>query len=195
MKLPKLPGLCRNNQNRLPIESHPGGESELDSRKRSPKRQIPNAAEVKLERDCRSCRRNRRGAAVVEFAVVAPVFFLLIFGMIEFGQAIMIQQMMTNAAREGARYAVLDGSTSSDAKTKVRDYLTPAIGATQAQAATVKVYNSAGAEAEPSTITYGQSVWVSVQIPFKDISWLPSPWFLKTKTLTARAVMRRETVQ
>ena len=46
---------------------------------------------VKLEKACRPCRRNRRGAAVVEFAIVAPLFFLMIFGMIEFGRAIMVQ--------------------------------------------------------------------------------------------------------
>jgi hypothetical protein len=194
MKLPTLPALRNRDHKRAPVERHPDAETNLDGRKRSPKRQIPHAAQVKLERNCRSCRRNRRGAAVVEFAVVAPVFFILIFGMIEVGQAIMVQQIMTNAAREGARFAVLDGSTSADAKTKVRNYLTPAIGSTQAQAATIKVYNSAGAEVEPSTIPSGQPVWVSVQIPFNNISWIPSPWFLKTHTLTARAVMRRETI-
>src|SRR5262249_39362220 len=40
----------------------------------------------KLEKLCRTCRRNRRGAAAVEFAVVSPVLFLLIFGMIEYGR-------------------------------------------------------------------------------------------------------------
>ncbi len=70
-----------------------------------------SSGEVKLERACRPCRRNRRGAAVVEFAVVAPVFFLLVFGMIEFGRAIMVQQILTNASREGARVAVLDSPT------------------------------------------------------------------------------------
>ena len=51
-------------------------------------------------------RRKRRGAAVVEFAIVAPLFFLLIFGMIEYGRMVMVQQVITNASREGARRAV-----------------------------------------------------------------------------------------
>ncbi len=45
----------------------------------------------------------RRGAAIVEFAVIAPLLFFLIFGMIEFGRVIMVMQVMTNATREGAR--------------------------------------------------------------------------------------------
>ena len=41
--------------------------------------QIPTAGSPKVEKLCRLCRKNRRGAAVVEFAIVAPVFFLLVF--------------------------------------------------------------------------------------------------------------------
>ncbi len=55
---------------------------------------------LKVENLCRSCRRNRRGAAAVEFAIVAPVFFLLVFGMIEYGRMVMVQQVITNASRE-----------------------------------------------------------------------------------------------
>ena len=60
-----------------------------------------------LEKVCRSDRRKKRGAAVVEFAIVAPLFILLVFGMIEFGRMVMVQQVLTNASREGARLAVL----------------------------------------------------------------------------------------
>ena len=147
---------------------------------------------VKLERCCRTCRRKRQGTAAVEFAIVAPLFFLLIFGMIEFGRAIMVQQVLTNASREGARVAVLDGSTSAGAKQKVSDYLSAA-GIT---GATATVCDSTGAEVEPSTIGYGQSVTVNVQVPFSSVSWLPAPWFLTGSTqLKATTVMRRETVQ
>src|SRR5688572_16558794 len=76
-----------------------------------------------LEKVCRSCRKNRRGAAVVEFAIVAPIFFLLIFGMIEFGRVVMVQQLLTNASREGARLGVLNDSTSTQVKDKVVSYL------------------------------------------------------------------------
>src|SRR5262245_57058974 len=70
-------------------------------------------AEAKLQRPCRLFRRNRRAAAAVEFAVVAPIFLLLVFGMIEYGRMVMVYQIVTNASREGARAAVLDGATTS----------------------------------------------------------------------------------
>lgn len=51
--------------------------------------------------------RGRRGQALAEFALVLPVLFLLIAGIIEFGRAWNIKQAVTDAAREGARYTVV----------------------------------------------------------------------------------------
>jgi Flp pilus assembly protein TadG len=58
--------------------------------------------------------RQRRGQALVEFALVAPVFFLLLFSIIEFGRAIYYVQILNNAAREGARYAIVHGNESTN---------------------------------------------------------------------------------
>lgn len=55
----------------------------------------------------------RTAAHLVEFAVVAPVFFLFLFGIFEYGRYVMTLQVMTNAAREGARYAVVTTNDSS----------------------------------------------------------------------------------
>lgn len=46
------------------------------------------------------------GAAAVEFAIVLPVFLLILAGMFDFGWAFYWQHTVTNASREGARYAV-----------------------------------------------------------------------------------------
>jgi len=148
--------------------------------------------EVKLERACRPCRRNRQGAAVVEFAIVAPIFFLLVFGMIEGGRAIMVQQILTNASREGARVAVLDSTTptASLVKSKVVDYMKNG-GISTATTNMVTINPS-----EPTTAAYGTAVTVTVAIPFSSVTWVPSPWFILGSTnLTASTVMRRETVQ
>jgi Flp pilus assembly protein TadG len=55
----------------------------------------------------------RRGQALVEFALIAPIFFLLVFGLIEFGRAVYTIQILDNAAREGARYAIVHGASSN----------------------------------------------------------------------------------
>jgi hypothetical protein len=98
----------------------------------------------------------------------------------------MVQQVLTNAAREGARVAILDGSTATAVHSKVSTYLT----SSGINGATVTINPT-----EPSTAAYGEPVTVTISIPFTSVSWTPSPWFLKTKTLTARSIMRRETVQ
>jgi TadE-like protein len=58
---------------------------------------------------CRSC----AGQALVEFALVAPIFFLVLFSIIEFGRYVYNVEILNNAAREGARYAIVHGSTST----------------------------------------------------------------------------------
>jgi hypothetical protein len=50
-------------------------------------------------------RRDERGTSIVEFSLIAPVFFMLIFGMFTGGLAYYRNSAITSAAREGARYA------------------------------------------------------------------------------------------
>jgi Flp pilus assembly protein TadG len=50
---------------------------------------------------------NRKGQALVEFALVLPLVLLLVVGMLEFARAWNLHQTMTDAVREGARRAVL----------------------------------------------------------------------------------------
>ena len=49
---------------------------------------------------------NERGVSAVEFALVLPVLVLILFGIVEFGLILYNQQVITNASREGARWAI-----------------------------------------------------------------------------------------
>lgn len=53
-----------------------------------------------------------RGQALVEFALVAPLFFTLLFGIVEVGRFIFYYEVLNNATREGARYAIVNGANS-----------------------------------------------------------------------------------
>lgn len=57
-------------------------------------------------------RRRSRAQAMVEFALVAPLFFLFLFGIIEAGRFIYYYEMLNNATREGARYAIVNGAST-----------------------------------------------------------------------------------
>jgi Flp pilus assembly protein TadG len=54
--------------------------------------------------------RTKRGQSMVEFALTAPLILLMLFGIVDFGRALFIANEMTNAAREGARVAVLSSN-------------------------------------------------------------------------------------
>jgi len=69
--------------------------------------------------------KTERGAAAVEFALVLPVLVLLLFGVIEFGLLMFNKAVLTNAAREGARFGIVAVSprkTSSEIETVVSNY-------------------------------------------------------------------------
>jgi Flp pilus assembly protein TadG len=127
----------------------------------------------------------RRGAAVVEFAVIAPLFFMLVFGIIEFGRALMVQQILTNASREGARRAIVEGAAESEVQELVSDYLTNA---------SVSGTSTTVSPSALSTAGTGDKVTVTVSVPYASVAWLPS-WFLGNNTLTASTTMRAERLE
>jgi len=59
-----------------------------------------------------SGRRRSRAQALVEFALVVPWFFLLLFGIIEAGRFIFYYETLSGATREGARYAIVNGANT-----------------------------------------------------------------------------------
>jgi Flp pilus assembly protein TadG len=65
-------------------------------------------------------RRDERGAALVEFALVLPVLVLFVFGIVEFGRAYSARIQLTSAVREGAR-AVALGGTPAEAADATKD--------------------------------------------------------------------------
>ena len=56
--------------------------------------------------------RNRRGAVIIEFVLIALILLLCILGVIEFGRAVWTHNSLSHAAREGARWAIVRGNES-----------------------------------------------------------------------------------
>jgi Flp pilus assembly protein TadG len=67
--------------------------------------------------------RSEKGAALIEAAITVPIILLISVGIFEFGRAYQTQQVLTNAAREGARLAVIEGSTDANIRARVGQYL------------------------------------------------------------------------
>lgn len=64
-------------------------------------------------------KRNERGANLVEFALLAPLLILLVFGIIEFGWLFGQFNDVRHGVREGARFAAVNAGTSVQIKDKV----------------------------------------------------------------------------
>ena len=57
--------------------------------------------------------RNRKGQSIVEFALVVPMLIMLVFGIAEFGRAWMVKNILTGAAREAVRVAIVQTDLTS----------------------------------------------------------------------------------
>ena len=67
--------------------------------------------------------RNQRGAALLETAITIPLVLLVTVSVFEFGRAYQTWQVLTNAAREGARIAILSDATDAQITGAVRNYM------------------------------------------------------------------------
>ena len=139
-------------------------------------------------------RRYRKGAAVVEFALVAPVFTLIVLGGIEMGRALRVQAALDNAVREGCRgfaasTATLasgwQAGTAAYAKYLVTDSLTNAnLGINTANVTVTTV--------GPSTVTISglslTQVTVTASLPYSSVAYF-SPFLMKGINLSATVSM------
>jgi Flp pilus assembly protein TadG len=150
----------------------------------SPAKPIYSLQAQKLKSLTGGGRNKRQGAAAVEFALIAPLLVTLILGMIEFGRLMMVEQVLTNAAREGCRTAVVIGGSTSNATSAVATYLNGS--GISGQTVTVSP--------DPSAALNGDPITVTISVPFSSVSWLASPFWLGGKTLTATVIMRKEPV-
>jgi Flp pilus assembly protein TadG len=130
----------------------------------------------------------RSGATTVEMAIVTPFFFFLVFGLVEFARMVMVQQVLTNAAREGTRVATLATTTNQqDVDTAVRNFLSSSISnATSSSIMTVTTNPSSF-----GSLTSGTPITTTVSVNFSDVSWMPAS-FLGSAVLKGQATMIRE---
>jgi hypothetical protein len=131
---------------------------------------------------------DERGANLVEFVIVLPILLLLVFGIIEFGINFDRKIATTNAAREGARAAVVgvypgacaSGTSSDKAMCTAIERL--GLDASKTKAEVVV----------PGTAAAGQAVIVCVEYPVESITGIFSA-LLSGNELKGRAEMRIET--
>ncbi len=123
---------------------------------------------------------NRRGAMLVEIAIVLPIIFLMIAAFIELSRAWMLKQTADSAAYEGARAAIVAGAVPSDGRIAAENLL---------RSSGIKTWRTS---IEPQTITEDTTyVKVVVTIPVTGNTWI-SPFFFKQTELTSSVTLITE---
>jgi Flp pilus assembly protein TadG len=133
-----------------------------------------------------------RGVVAVEFALLLPLFLLIVMASIDFGYALFVKQVVTNAAREGARSGALI-YPPADTGTPTDDAEADALAATQ------NYLLNGGLDYSAATITTlagravcglptARGVCVTIAYPTGSLTGLLSA--MMPPTVSARAVMR-----
>ncbi len=131
----------------------------------------------------------------MEAALVLPVFFIAIIGIVEFGRGMMVSQVVTNTAREAARQAILDGSDNVTITKFAEDTLAGATGATASDVTVnIALFPRAGSAAVGNSLATAEAddlVEIEVSIPYDAISYSTGR-YLGGRSLSAKATMRHE---
>lgn len=120
--------------------------------------------------------RSRRGAVAVEFALTAPIAFLLFFAALEFGRVNMIRHSMENAAYEGARRGLALGATER----QIRQAANTVLDAVAIRRADVDVDND------------DTHVTVSITANLDDQSWVAPLYFAGRNLSTTLTITKDE---
>lgn len=138
---------------------------------------------------------DRQGMAIVEMALVLPLFMLLVLGIVEFGRAMMVSNLITDAAREGARLAASADSTNSEVISLVQDSISETVGIDPGNISISLTVEPGPHNADPNdNLSYANKrdiCRVEVSVPFNKVSFIPGN-YLGSKSLTGKSVMRHE---
>lgn len=123
--------------------------------------------------------KDQDGQSIIEFALILPILLLVLFGITEFGRAIMVTNVLNTASREGARLAAVSAVSDS----------------LSVQGRVLEVLEAANVDAKEVTIQFfldQKSVEVTVTTDFEVLSGGILDPFIGTIELKGKTVMRYE---
>jgi Flp pilus assembly protein TadG len=128
-------------------------------------------------------RNDRKGATLVEFAIVAPLLFLLFFASMEFCRVAMIRHTADNAVYEGCRVGIIPGATTAEVQAETEQILN-----------TLGLNNAAISVTPPTIDRDTDEVTVRVTVPLDDNSFVPNQ-FVAGRSVTRELTLRREGIR
>ena len=143
----------------------------------------------------------QRGNALVEFALVLPLLLLIFAGIVDFGFLFQRYEVITNAAREGARIGVLPGYEAADVQQRVLDYVQAGLSMSADDAAaavgtpdvqTVMLAAATGAPFAATQVTVSFTYNYLIIGPI--VNLVTGGDWAASITINSRSTMRREIV-
>ena len=135
----------------------------------------------------------RRGAALVEFALISVLFLTMLLGMLQFGIYLSATNTLWNGAREGARVAAVQAATlpTTTANAQIVDQIAKTIAPLDRNKMSVTI-----SPADNKDRVYGTPVTVTVTYDMRSKLFVPLPsyWFGKPlgQSYVTNATMRKE---
>jgi Flp pilus assembly protein TadG len=149
-------------------------------------------------------RTGRRAIAATELAMLAPFVGMLIVGMCEMGRAVMVKDILTNAARKSCRTGAMISKSYQDIQNEVSDILSSNNISASSATVTVQVATYTGTGTTPSwgaltTVTSGtfapnplDQISVKVGIPISNVLWFSPQFMSKTAIESETLIMVRQ---
>ncbi len=126
--------------------------------------------------------RRARGQSLIEMAFITPIFLVMLVGMVEYGRVLLTQHVITNAAREGARLAVVFGASDTTVQSTVNSLISN--GSLTLSKATITIAGNGGAT--------GSTASVTISYPYQSVILQLIHYNSGTVTLTTTAKMVHE---
>ncbi|MBQ2848129.1 MAG: pilus assembly protein [Clostridia bacterium] len=133
-------------------------------------------------------KKNKRedGQAMVEFALVLPIFLLILCGIIDFGWLFYNQLSLNNACREGARYAVVNTADGSNTQAIINHINNSTTTVFANDGVSIEIEYSSPADPTAGDITVSMEADISFFTP------VLSTVLGKEKTITSTVIMKVE---
>ena len=135
----------------------------------------------------------RRGAALVEFALISVIFLMMLLGMLQFGIYLSATNTLWNGAREGARLAAVQDANlpTATADAQIADQIAQTIAPLERSKMSISI-----TPADNKSRVYGKPVTVTLTYDMRSKLFVPLPsyWFGKPlgQNYTTNATMRKE---
>jgi len=132
-------------------------------------------------------KKNRRGATILEMAIVLPLLLILVFGVIEYSWMFLKAGQISNAAREGARYAILLDITSLEQVTTSPSPLVASLNNADISMDKVTVSSPTGVN-----VSVGQPVTIEILADYSQLKLIGFPLLPTPGTLRSSVTMLKE---